>query len=67
MEFITVQISPRRWIVAEGRDGAFKKCSTPFPSAWEAHEMVSDLEERKPKDYSSSTKQHLLEPWEELD
>jgi hypothetical protein len=64
--WIVVQISRRRWVVAEQLDLFLHnvECRTvtrPFTNRIDAHTVCTELATRPPGDYSALTTQHLLD------
>lgn len=62
MNFIIVQVSPKRFVVAEGAREEYKICTKKMTHD-EAIEAADELRRLDVSDYSDLTKRILLEEW----
>ena len=62
MKFIIVQLSPKRFVIAEGDRGEYKVCTKKLTRD-EAHQAIKELRKLDTRNYSDMTKRILLEEW----
>jgi hypothetical protein len=65
--FVVVQVSPRRWVVAERielylHNPEYRVVTRPFTNRVDAHAVCTELATKAPAGYSPVTVEHLLSP-----
>src|SRR4029078_5388062 len=65
--FIVLQLSPRRWVVAEQTglflaNPEFRAVTRPFGNRVDAHAVCTELATRDPGGFGELTREHLLGP-----